>query len=131
MRDALPFILALLFIVAQPILDGPWLARFRAEIDPADIDGVINPAKWVADVAQFLPSASLSVVGVALLLPEDESNANVIGFVGASLILVLIMYIAVSTRGRPAKSHTSPYSALQIVLFLLNVAGLIYLWKYR
>ncbi|MBS2940180.1 hypothetical protein KDN32_20785 [Nocardioides sp. J2M5] len=125
MKDGLPFALALFFIIAQPVLDRIWLQHYMEVLDPANSDNIENPAKWVADVAQFLPSASLTIVGVALLLPEDEGNATVIAYVAGGLIVAFFLFVAAGTRGRPGVEHAVPYSWLQIVLFVLNAVGLI------
>lgn len=130
-----PFILGLILVLAQPIIDmvcEDALIKNRAE------PKAIEAARWAGSTAAFLPAAVLTVYG-AVLVMWDEGHADgdwiLIGAVSLLVACFLILLFTLS-RGGPAASWRGgikqfEYTALQLFLAVLNVIGIgLVLWFY-
>lgn len=125
--ESLPFILGLVVTLLQPIFDRIWHHRHKEVWTDGDVntEPPLGGAIWAADVAGFLPTATLTVLGVALLV--DVRNGGAYGEVVVILVglpVAFAVYVwAAARKGIPRKPKTW-WSTLQYGLMVLNVIGL-------
>lgn len=123
----IPFIMSLVAILVQPALDMLWMARFEILYHAKD-QGLEGAAKWIADVAAFLPTALLTVFGTLLLLDTAAHGDQLPWFLLAAFVAILAaigVYLRAVFKRDPEKKTLGPYSGLQYSLILLNVAGVV------
>ena len=128
----IPFAAAAGLQALSPATDTLWkapFARFYASLPTLDTKTpahLASAASWASDIAQALPSAALTGIGVVSLFEKSRGPIlAIVAILGLLLIFVAIIYVANNT------AHLHDYdekrwllwSPLQWLQFTLNIAG--------
>lgn len=138
-HDLLPFAFGFIVTALQPTFDEEWLTRFKTVFNDEIYNNAAG-ARWAADTSQFLPTASITLVGIALLLPADNPTdvAILLGLVSIGMLTLFRISLSAARKKTPRLEEpvrTEPgfrswlryrvgyYSPLQYLLLAMNAAS--------
>lgn len=138
-RDAAPFLLAVLFVVASPTIDdlmwrNAYMNFYRSHGCCENGKGTLctpenltSGASWAVDLAHVVPGVLLAWVGIVVLLPQV---GDVLALIGVPVSLLPFCLAARMQSRAHLHQYVSElvwrrYSAPQLLVALVNLVGLL------
>lgn len=134
LHDALPFVIGLGYIAITPLLDSLiWRTKYVSFYEAKDIEvapeDLAKGAAWAVDLAQVVPGALFTVVGILLAVEHVTAPAAVAAAVSLLLPFCLVAYL--QRRGNlqlpEADPHVWVYSLPQLAIAVADAIGILIL----
>lgn len=128
MKDALPFLVANVMILGQPIFDLPWALHWE-KVMKAERNQLVGPAEWVSRISSFFTSAALTIYGTSLLATADPMTEDQRVALVTSIVVVFLLsvglYLYEATCGiHERRPRLKYWGFLHVYLFVLNCVGI-------